>query len=482
MKSLLVDAFEPPLRDSDQTLTEQIVAMLIRKITLLGLRPGSRLPSIRRLAEHLEVSRFTIVEAYEQLVGQGWLQARQGAGYFVSGRPAPQDQGALDTRLTAGQGTEPAAATLDVAWLLKSTLRDVGGGFVPGSSALLPQQWLDVDMLAAAVRSTGRGSCSSLLGYGPPQGYLPLRVSMADALQRLGIPAHPEQNLLLTAGVTHAVDLVLRALTQPGDCVLVEDPAWFLVFGRLAAAGVRVLGVPRGPDGPDVAVLEQLAREHRPRLFIINSAIHNPTGYSLSARSAYAVLKLAEQYDFRIFEDDTYGDLHPGGAIRLAALDGLQRVVHAGGFAKTLAAGMRVAYLAAAPELVSTLTDLKLLSGLTTPELNERIIQKIVSSGDYQRHVQRVRQQVDAARHESLRLFGRLGLRIDPEPVGGMFLWLDCGQDSEQLARRAAADGLLLAPGRLFSPTQAPDTHIRFSVSITQSPQTWKKVAALLAG
>lgn len=480
MNSLLVDAFEPPLRDSDQTLTNQIAVMVERKISLLGLHPGSRLPSIRRMAEHLGVSRFTVVEAYEQLVAKGWLQARQGAGYFVRGQPAPRDQGVLDTRLTQEQASVPATGALDVAWLLRNILRDEARGQVPGSSALLPAHWLDAEMLAAAVRSVGRASCTSVLGYGSPQGYLPLRVCLAESLQRLGIAAHPEHNLLLTAGVTHAVDLVLRALTQPGDSVLVEDPAWFLVFGRLAAAGVRVLGVPRGPDGPDLLALEQLAREHRPRLFIINGAVHNPTGYSLSSRSAYAVLRLAEQYDFRIFEDDTYGDLHPGGAIRLAALDGLQRVVHVGGFSKTMAAGIRVAYLAAAPELVAALTDLKLLSGLTTPEFNERIIQKIMVSGDHQRHVQRVRQRVDEARHESLDLFAQLGLPIHPEPVAGMFLWVDCGQDSEYLARKAAADGLLLAPGRLFSPSQAPDTHIRFSVAIAQNPMAWKKVKALL--
>lgn len=501
MKSLLVDAFEPPQRDSDRTLTEQIVAMMIHRLRTLGLRPGSRLPSIRAMAQHLGVSRFTVIEAYEQLVTQGWLQARQGAGYFVCSRAVPSDQGVLDTRAGSHRLVPDMPQQLNVAWLLNNTLRDVGSGalsascqtvcthhtprtgisgFVPGSSALLPHQWLDADLLAAAMRSVGRSSCTSVLGYGQPQGYAPLRASMAAHLQSLGIPADPQRNLLLTSGVTHAVDLVLRVLTSPGDAVLVEDPAWFLVFGRLAAAGVRVLGVPRTPEGPDLQVLENLARLHRPRLFIINSAVHNPTGHSLSARSAYAVLKLAEELDFHVFEDDTYGELHPGGAIRLAALDGLQRVLHAGGFSKTLAAGMRVAYMAAAPELIANLTDLKLLSGLTTPELPERVIQQILSSGQYHRHVQRVRSQVDAARHECLSRFAALGLRTEPEPVAGMFLWTDCQQDSEQLARRAAAEGLLLAPGSLFSPAQAPDSHIRFSVAIAQNPQAWAVVERLL--
>nr|WP_242612587.1 PLP-dependent aminotransferase family protein [Corticibacter populi] len=500
-------------------LTDQIAAMLMQRLGMLALRPGSRLPSIRAMAEHLGVSRFTVVEAYERLVAQGWLQARQGAGYFISGRAVPADRGAIDTRLLASQGQQlqqlpqeareaghtaapvgvggevgmdpPCAALvpatspllqpqLDVAWLLGSTLRDVGGGFIPGSSALLPHHWLDAELLAAATRSVGRSAHAALLGYGQPRGYAPLRASIAAQLQSIGIAADGERHLLLTSGVTHAVDLVLRAFTRPGDTVLVEDPAWFLVFGRLAAAGVRVLGVPRTPAGPDLQVLEELARKHRPRLFIINSAIHNPTGYSLPARSAHAILNLAERHDFLLFEDDTYGELHPGGAIRLAALDGLERVIHVGGFSKTLAASLRVAYVAAAPALIGSLTDLKLLSGLTTPELPERVVQKVLADGHYQRHLQRVREQVDAARHSCLRFFADLGLRIEAQPVGGMFLWVDCRQDSEQLARRAAARNLLLAPGRLFSPSQAPDTHVRFAVSLAESAPTRQIVRELL--
>ncbi|THT99690.1 PLP-dependent aminotransferase family protein [Lampropedia puyangensis] len=470
------------MRQHDQTLLEQIVRMVEHKITSLGLRPGSRLPSIRAMAEHLCVSRFTVVEAYEQLTMKGWLQARRGAGYFVNARPIPRDADSLSAHhAAAGASAQPITpTTMDVSWLLESTLRDMGGRFNPGTSALMPKAWLDSELVASAIRSVGRTPCTSLLGYGDARGYLPLRISLTEQLQNIGIAAHAEQHLLLTAGVTHATDLALRTLTTPGDTVLVEDPAWYLVFARLAAAGVRVVGVPRTPSGPDLNILEELVRTHRPKLFFINSAVHNPTGYSLSPRSAHTILKLAQEYDFHILEDDTYGELHPGGAIRIAALDGLERVLFTGGFSKPLAAGLRVGYIAASSKLTTRLTELKMLSGLTTPELPERVLQHILASGLYSKHLHRLRQFVDNARMQALDFLQSLDLAPQPAPHAGLFIWLNCQQDSEQLARRSAAQGLILAPGRLFSPAQVPDTHIRLSVSLTESAETMALFKKLL--
>ncbi|MFQ6747819.1 aminotransferase class I/II-fold pyridoxal phosphate-dependent enzyme, partial [Bordetella pertussis] len=240
-----------------------------------------------------------------------------------------------------------------------------------------------------------------------------------------GVPAHPERNLLTTNGVTHGLDIVARHLIKPGDTVLVEDPAWFVIFGRLAAFGARPVGVPRGPDGPDLAMLDRLAAEHKPRLYIINGAVHNPIGHTLSAGAAYDILRLAERHDFMVVEDDTYADLHPGGAMKLAALDRLERVILVGGFSKMLAASLRVGYIAAGAETLQRLTDLKMLAGLTSPELGERVVHRVLVEGQYQRHIERVRARVNEARLRSIQALQQLGLSVPHEPHAGMFVWAD---------------------------------------------------------
>jgi len=455
---------------ADHTLAGRLAQKLVGQIESQVLRAGARLASIRDFAVAEGVSRFTVVQAYDRLVAAGFVESRRGAGFFVTHRPTPP----------LVPMPQPAApARVEVSWLLRSMFSEAAVG-TPGGPGLLPVEWLDADMVAAAVRAVGRAARGGLLGYGHPRGFVPLRQQIAARLQADGIPAHPSHHLVTTAGVTQGLDLILRHLVQPGDTVLVEDPAWFLMFARLAAFGARVVGVPRGPDGPDLEALGRLAQEHQPKLFIINAAVHNPTGFSLSAAGAYGVLRAAEAYGFMVVEDDTYGDLHPGGAIRLAALDGLRRVIYVSGFSKMLAASLRVGFIAAPPELVQPLTDLKMLTGLTTPELGERVVHRILADGQYRRHVERVRLRVDDARERCLKLLASLGVRVHHAPHAGFFVWGDCGRDTQPLALAAAEQGLILAPGSLFSPDQRDSTLMRFSVAIVDDAASGRTLRALL--
>ncbi|MVW70646.1 PLP-dependent aminotransferase family protein [Bordetella sp. 15P40C-2] len=463
------------MRQGDATLVAQLADNLARRIDDQGLRPGTRLPSIRVMAQEAGVSRFTVVEAYDRLVARGLVQSRRGAGFFVAAR---RD---LLVAEQAGKAQALPPSGIDVTWLVRNMFREPTQSSMQGGAGLLPADWMNPDMVSAAVRAVGRSVRGQFMAYGSPQGYAPLRQQLASQLQAEGIPAHPDRHLVTTNGVTHGLDLIARHLVQPGDAVLVEDPAWFLIFGRLAAFGARIFGVPRGPDGPDLAELERLAALHKPRLFIINPTVHNPTGHTLSAGAAHNILRIAERRDFWVVEDDTYGDLHPGGAVKLAALDRLNRVILAGGFSKMLAASLRVGYIAAPEPVLSHLVDLKMLGGLTTPELGERVVHRILVEGQYRKHIERVRARVNTAREQCVDQLSRLGFTIPHLPQAGMFVWADCGRDSEALARLAAPHGLLLAPGTLFSPSQATSSMLRFSVAMVDMPAIWTTLKRVLA-
>jgi DNA-binding transcriptional MocR family regulator len=365
-----------------------------------------------------------------------------------------------------------------VVWLLRNLLRQIPDANQPGGG-LLPATWLDSELVAAAIRAAGRSAGSALLGYGTAEGYLPLRQQLAQRLALAEIAATPEQ-IVTTTGVTHAIDLVARRFVAPGDTVFVEDPGWFVMFGRFAAFGAQVVGVPRGPDGPDLAVLANLLARHRPKLMVLNSVLHNPTGGTLSAANAHGLLKLAEEHGFMLIEDDVYGDLHRGRALRLASLDQLKRVVYLGGFSKTLAASLRVGYIAAAPELARELTDLKMLTGLTAPELGERVVARILAEGQYRRHAERLRGKVDAARDRTARALERMGAKLAAPPEAGMFLWADFGRDTNAIAVEGSAQGILCAPGSLFSPTQLPSTRMRVSAATCLNPAALRFLGAAL--
>ncbi len=448
------------------TLVDQLVQWARRRIDERVFRPGMRMPSIRKLALDKSVSRFTVVEAYERLVAQGYLDSRRGSGFYVRERaPGQQPVGA-----SGCARAQPVHNTIDVVWLLRNMLHTVSPEKWEGL-AYLPSRWLDGELITSALRALGRQSGAQMLGFGSAQGFLPLRQQLQTRLAEFEIGATPDQ-LVLVSGITQAIDLIARHCVRPGDAVIVGDPAWFQMFGRFASQGAQLVGMPYTPDGPDLDALENLVQMWRPKMLVINSVLHNPTGTSLSAAQAFRILKLAEAYDFLVVEDDVYGDLCPPSypATRLASLDQLRRVIFLGSFSKTLAANLRVGYIACAPELAKALTDQKMLVGMTTPELNERVLYKVLTEGHYRRHVERLRARLDGVRDKTARMLERTGMRLFTMPAAGMFLWADTGVDSDALAAAAHEEGFLLTPGSLFSPQQSPSTWTRFNVANCGDP------------
>jgi len=461
MPASRVDRLPDPVPSAQMTLVEQLTEWARMRIDERVFRAGMRMPSIRQLAQDKGISRFTVVEAYERLVALGYLESRRGSGFYVREPSAPQ----------APTAPVPARArNIDVTWLLRSMFHTAESHKAPGLG-FLPNEWLDGELIASALRGLGRQPGGHFLASGTPQGFLPLRQQLRTRLAELEIGATPEQ-IVLTSGITQALDLIARLYLQPGDAVLVGDPAWFVMFGRFAAQGAQVIGVPYTHEGPDLEALERIVQAHRPRLFVINSVVHNPTGTSLSAAKAFQLLRLAEQYDFLIVEDDIYCDLLPPGqaATRLASLDQLRRVIYLGSFSKTLAANLRVGFIAADAELASALTDAKLLAGLASPEINERVLYKVLTEGHYRKHVERVRGRLDRSRDETRRTLEDLGLKLFPGQHAGLYLWADTGRDTNAIATAGHEEGYLFAPGSLFSPSQLPSAWMRFNVASSADP------------
>jgi DNA-binding transcriptional MocR family regulator len=456
-------------RTNGDSLVEQLVRSIASRIEDKLLRNGARMPSIRQCADEQGVSRFTVVEAYDRLVANGYLESRRGSGFYVRERASM-----LMPTSPIAQAL-PSSQQPDVVWLIRNMFRQFPAQKMPGSG-VLPHEWLDGELVANGLRSISRLHQNILLHYGTQQGFLPLRQQLQLKLAELEIAAAPEQ-IVLTNGVTQALDLVAREFTQPGDTIFVDDPAWFLMFGTFAMLGTKVVGIPRLHDGPDVVKLAELAALHKPKLYIINSVLHNPTSTSLSAAKAFQVLKTAEQFDFMIVEDDVYCDLHPGSSVqaatRIAALDQLNRVIYLGSFSKILAANLRVGYIATSHQTAIRLSDRKMLSTLTTNEIGERVVHKILSEGHYRKHVDRIRVKLDHVRDGVIERLEQLGMQIEYRTPAGMFVWAETGCDTIALAEKALEKGIMIAPGSLFSPNQLPSTKTRINIAAMSDPAVW---------
>ncbi|MBN9411960.1 MAG: PLP-dependent aminotransferase family protein [Burkholderiales bacterium] len=465
-------------RTPAQTLTDQLAARFAERIRSRLLAAGTRLPSVRECARQQGVSPYTVVAAYDQLLAQGLVESRPQKGFFVRDLVAPPAAASTRTRradppAARGGGPLPGVSRIDATALIRGMFHQASSKPQPGSG-VLPSQWLENAFMPQAVRrvTSGASLIENSLSYGEPKGDARLREALAQRLASIHLPVSPEQ-IVTTVGATHALDVVSRTLLKAGDPVMVEEPGWSVEFARLDALGMRVLPVPRGPDGPDLDVMARYCELHHPRLFVSVSVFHNPTGYCLSPGSAHRVLQLAQQYDFHIVEDDTYSHIAPEHATRLSVLDGLSRTIYVSGFAKILAPNWRVGFLAAPQDLVERLLDTKLLATLTTPSLLERALALCIEQGQLRRHADRVRDRLAAARARSVRHAEAAGCRFAAEPAG-LFGWVDTGVDTDVLALRMLDEGYLLAPGGLFHATPAPSTLMRINFANTQDAAFWR--------
>lgn len=454
------------------SLTAQLAARFTERIEQRLLGPGSKLPSVRDCARRHGVSPSTVVGAYDLLQARGLVQARPQRGFFV------REPAAAHQALPAARSAAPPPAPVDATALIRSMFQAQGGPPAPGMGTL-PERWLDAPLLQRALRRVCQQP-EAWLRYGDPAGSLRLRRALAQRLADLGVAASPAQ-IVTTVGATHALDIVSRTLLRPGDAVLVDEPGWAVEYARLTRMGMRLLPVPRGqgPDGgPDLAVMEALLREHQPRLYVTVSVLHNPTGASITPAQAHQLLRLAEQHDLTIVEDDTYAWLAPPHATRLAQLDGLRRTITVSGFSKILTPQWRVGFLAAPAALAERFIDTKLLSSLSTPGPLEEAVALCLEQGLLRRHAERVVALLDAARGRAVRLAQAAGCRFVTPPAG-LFGWVDVGTDTEALAQVLLDEGWLIAPGALFHARPRPGTLMRINFATTQEPRFWQRLKAL---
>jgi DNA-binding transcriptional MocR family regulator len=441
------------------------MALVRERIERRVLGPGARLTSVRGMAEATGFSKSTVVEAYDRLVAERVIRSRAGSGFYVAAPLAPLSLAQVGPRLER---------EIDPLWVLRQSLSSGTTSLMPGCG-WLPDDWMPEELLRKGLRSLARSRKTSVTGYGPPLGTEPLRRLLARRLGDQGIDVAPDQVLLTDSG-THAIDLVCRFLIEPGDVVLVDDPSYFNFHALLRAHRARIVGVPYTPSGPDISAFARLLEEHGPRLYLMNSAIHNPTGATLSAATAHRIMKLADEHDLIVVEDDIYADFESESTPRLAAFDGLDRVVRVGSFSKSVSSSIRCGHIIAKPDWIAGLSDLRIATGMSGSSLAAKLLHQALTDGSLRRHMEQVRVRLQDKMDGAIKRLKGIGVRPWIEPAAGLFLWCELpeGIDAAHVARRALADDVLFAPGNLFSVSQSAGNFMRFNVARMEDPKIFR--------
>jgi len=455
-----------------RTRIHAVMAEIQSRIASRAYPPGTRLPSIRAQARAMEVSVSTVVEAYERLMAAGIITSRPGSGFYTAGPAAPLVLKQLGPKLDR---------EVYPLWVSRQSLETDATVLKPGCG-WLPSDWLYESGMRRALRGLARSDALELTDYATPLGHPALRQFLSRRLAGMGIEAVPEQ-IMLTESGTQAIDLICRFLLEPGDTVLVDDPCYFNFHALLKVHRVKVVGVPYTPNGPDVAQFEAALKEHDPRLYITNSGIHNPTGATLSPVTAHRLLKCIDNSNLVIVEDDIWADFELNPAPRLAAFDGLSRVIQIGSFSKTISASLRCGYIAARSDWIESLVDLKIATSFGGGRLAAEAVLMALTDSGYRKHMEKIKLRLAHERQKTIARLDALGIKPWLIPQAGIYLWcrLPEGLDAATIARSCVQDGVVLAPGNAFSQSLSAGDFLRFNVAQSSDHRIYEVLARAIS-
>lgn len=460
-------------RQSPKPIYLQIRDRLSRLIKSGALQPGDRLPSIRSLAESLQVNKLTIIEAYGVLEADGIVCARQGAGYFVNNVNIPSAN--LEATFAPaqnviipqqGKGSFFEMYTAAVQAQTQEGMINLSCGF--------PQIPKDVSLIA---RRALRQTPDALFQYDLPQGQLTLRRQIAQMLVQQGLDVSTE-DLIITNGSEQGLSLAIHYYVKPGDWVIVEAPTYFGAIAILENLGARIIGIPMTGEGINLELLEQYLHSHRPTLIYTISTLHNPTGITTTQAHRQQLLALAEKYECPILEDNAYEGLNfePVPA-PIKALDKHNLVTYVGTFSKTLMPGLRVGYMVVTGKHYQSIMERKLLHDIHASTISQAIVSEYLASGHYRRQLNRLRTDNLQSRNAMLQALER----YFPQearwtvPKGGLFLWVQLPDFVcvRTIYHEALSQNVLIACGSAFFPDQQgyPAMRLTFSLSTQEIDQ-----------
>ena len=446
--------------DSDASLQRRVYSRFAAAILEGHLRPGNRLPSSRELARTLHVGRNTVMWALEQLTVEGFVEARRGAGTFVSNRlPASSGDGGASRgwRRNGSAAVRVAKrashfATIPVS--LSTPQRPVPFRMnMPAVDAFPVATWMRLSKSLLTGRLSGGGT--RLLGETDAAGYAPLRDAVARYLTiSRGVSCTPHQ-VIVVAGAQQAIDLAVRVLLDPGDAVWCEDPGFPGAVAALKASGAEIVAVPVDEEGMNVGFGER--RRPNARVAVVCPSTQFPLGYALSLSRRVQLIEWAKRNDSWIIEDDYDAEFrYQGRSIRsLQGLDGGRRVIYIGTFSKVLFPGLRLAYLVVPEALVELFVNARTVAGRHSPTLEQALVERFMTDGHMARHVLRMRKLYAERRQVMIDALGPTlsgFMRLAPGDAGLQMLgWLKEDWSDAELAQEAAETGLEIAPLSRFA-------------------------------
>jgi GntR family transcriptional regulator/MocR family aminotransferase len=462
---------------SSEPLYRQIFDQVVDRVRNGAFPSGFRLPPTRSLARHLGTHRNTVVRAYEDLEAAGFVESTVGRGTFVArrmpSRSAPSIQAGGDLPFASLFSRNATTESLSRMDRLTRGLRQAQPSDAINMNRMQPSPDLIPDeLIRRCIEHVLRTHGARILGYADRSGVPKLRALIARDLERQGVPATAE-DIVVTSGSQQALDVVARALINPGDAFLVNAATYHGAMNVLASAGARLVPVPSDDEGPSLDALERLGRLGAKGFYLMPNA-QNPTGLTISEARRDALVAWSRRAGVPLIEDDYVADLalddgpHPG-AMRARDAD----VVYIGTFSKRLAPALRVGFLVCPPALRPRAMALKHTMDLGNSELLQHALAEFLERGYLEAHLSRILPEYRARRDALERALSRYlpkGLTWR-RPSRGVALWLPLTLDPQVVFDEAQRRGVLVYPSTLNEVEEGTPGGIRLTFCSEPPPR-----------
>lgn len=455
-------------RDGEEPIYRQLIRSIRMQIESGTLPSGTRLPASRDLAQQLDISRISVVNAYAELRAEGYLSAHAGRGTFVA-----RDSGGA---VTGDKPDNPAPPHIDGSGPDRS-LREMmrlarKPGVISFSSGSPPMEFFPVQNVRDSINTVLDRDGSKALTYEMPEGYGPLRHAVRDYVSALGIQCSAN-DVLITGGTQQALDLVIQALLSEGDIMVSENPTYIGMIDVARTRRVQIHGIATDEEGIRLDMLENFIIDKQPRLIYVMPTFQNPTGHIMPLHRRRQLLSLATDYGIPVLEDGVYHEFRFEGEPLppLKALDETGIVIHASGFTKMLLPGMRIGYLITDGRHYQRLVRVKQAADISTPGLNQRVIHLMLERGTLAGQLERNNRELMRRRDAALAAAQRYlphGSRWSV-PKGGLCLWVELprtGPNSAELYITAIQHGVAYAIGNVFFTNGGGAYHIRLNYGV----------------
>lgn len=456
-------------KSASEFLYQQVIDFVEHQQRSGAIRPGDKLPSLRKLSRQFDISVPTVKQAYVELERQGTISARPQSGYYLK---ATQARTLLPMRAkwSGGQPTEISCRSLiEQVYEAVHMPYSVALGISNPVNAHPPDK-----TLARLMRSVLSRVSEKAVSYGPVNGDAKLRLNLAFRYQECGALVNHD-DLIITNGAQEALSIALQCVAERGDIIAVESPCYFGIIELIESLGMKALEVYTcTEEGVCVAELAKVIEQHAVKACLFSSAISNPSGSMMTDKQRQAMVRLLENKNIVLIEDEVYSDLYFSDCrpvpAQLYSEKGL--VLTCSSFSKTAAPGYRVGWLLPG-KFEEKAKRIKRAQSCSTSMLQQWTLSDYLMSGEYDRHLQLLRKTL---RYNCERMRALIAEYFPEQvciskPQGGSVLWIRCRShvDTSQFFKQAVAQGVNFAPGEIFSPSGKYKNYMRISYGVQWS-------------